>query len=96
MPGNPSGDYMEVSRKTLNKTGARTFGFGALIEERIVQFIHHGNRLGLRSFSIGRVNMADPRGEACSLGLQNLWQRSAGTEMLMKEEGSELGMRLKS
>lgn len=52
-------------------------------------YVHHANRLGQTRLSIGPVKAAEPRREACNLGLPGLWQVSGSTEMLMRDAGSE-------
>lgn len=69
-------------------TGACSFGFGALKEGRVVESVC--TQTWPRRLLIGRVSVAYPRREACSLCLWGLWQRNASTEMLMRDGGSEL------
>lgn len=59
------------------------------MEKGELSLFYHANRLSLRRLPIGGVDVAEPRGEVCSLGLWSLWRRNV--EMLMRGKGSELG-----
>lgn len=79
----------EVSGETLNTIGACTFVLGTTEKEGFFS-LYVLCKSFQRRLSIGRVDVAQPRGEACSLGLWGLWQRSGSTEMLMGDRQSEL------
>lgn len=92
MPGNSSDgpdDYHgDTWRNSLQQVPA-LLSWDPQRRENFLLYVHPVHRLGQSRLSIGPVEAAEPRREACDLGPPGLWQVSGSTEMLMRDDGSE-------